>query len=469
VQTHPRIVVVGAGFGGMQAAQSLAQAGLEVLLIDRNNYHTFVPLLYQVATAQLDPEHIIFPIRRLVRRSPSRLRFLMAEVEEIDLRQKWLRAKDSVISYDYLVLATGSQTKYLGVEGAENHAFSLRNLEDAIALRSHILSCFEQAAHTSDPGIRQKLLTFVIVGGGATGIEMAGALTELVKTSIAKDYPTIDSREIRLILLQSGDRLLAEFSPKLGDYTFKRLQKLGVEVYLNAKVNRVMPDCVFLEDRLAFPAATTIWTAGLEATVPDISDDLPAKAKGKLAVRSTLQTVDYPEVYAIGDVAAVEQHGKPLAGVAPEALQQGVAVAKNIARQIRGKSPQPFRYFNKGRLAIIGCYSGVGKIATLNFAGFFAWLMWLSVHLVYLPGFRNRLLVLLSWLHGYLLHDRVSQRIAVSSCSPSEIPVVKKTEAHPQSDSSRSPSPRFAPDAPLANFSSSELRPAPPSYRSDPH
>jgi NADH dehydrogenase len=448
----------------MQAAQSLAQAGLEVLLIDRNNYHTFVPLLYQVATAQLDPEHIIFPIRRLIRRSPSRLRFLMAEVEEIDLRQKWLRANDSVIPYDYLVLATGSQTKYLGVEGAANHAFSLRSLEDAIALRSHILTCFEQAAHTSDLSTRQKLLTFVIVGGGATGVEMAGAFIELAKTSIAKDYPTIDSREIRLILLQSGDRLLAEFSPKLGDYTFKRLRQLGVEIYLNAKVNQVTQDGVVLEDRLTFPAATTIWTAGLEASVPNISDDLPAKAKGKLAVRSTLQTVDHPNVYAIGDAAAVEQDGKPLAGVAPEALQQGVAVAKNIARQVRGKAPQPFRYFNKGRLAIIGCYSGVGKIATVNFAGFFAWFMWLSVHLVYLPGFRNRLLVLLTWLQGYLLRDRVSQRIAVSSRLPSKTSAVRKAEA--QNHESKQ-STRFAPDISSASFPSSELRIAPPSYRSD--
>jgi NADH dehydrogenase len=418
VQKYPRVVVVGAGFGGMQAAQSLAGAGVDVLLIDRNNYHTFVPLLYQVAAAQLDPEQVIFPIRSLVRRSPYRLRFLMAEVEEINLSQKWLKAKDILIPYDYLVLATGSQTKYLGVEGASEYALPMRTLEEAVALRSHILSCFERAAHLYDTEARQKLLTFVIVGGGATGVEMAGALTELVKTSIAKDYPTINPKEIRLILVQSGDRLLTEFPARLGNYTYKRLRQVGVEVCLNVKVRGVRQGAVDLAEGTTFLTETVIWTAGLEATVPETSDNLPAKSKGKLAVRSTLQTVDYPEVYAIGDMAYVEQGGEPLAGVAPEALQQGVAVARNIARQLRGKAPQPFSYFNKGRLAIIGCYSGVGKIGKFAFTGFLAWFMWLGVHLVYLPGFRNRLFVLLSWLHSYVLRDRASRRIAASNLKP---------------------------------------------------
>ncbi|WP_416672314.1 NAD(P)/FAD-dependent oxidoreductase [Egbenema bharatensis] len=412
MQRYPRVVVVGAGFGGMQAAQSLAQHGVEVLLIDRNNYHTFVPLLYQVAAAQLEPEQVTFPIRNLLRRSPYRLRFLMAEVEEINLDQKWLRADGDVIPYDYLVLATGSQTKYLGVEGASEYALPLRTLEEAIALRNQILACFEQAAHTSDTELRRQLLTFAIVGGGATGVEVAGAITELVKTAIVRDYPTIDPQEIRILLVQSGDRLLPELPPKLGHYTYKRLWQVGIEIYLDTKVSQVTEGTVHLEDGTTLLAATVIWTAGLEATVPDTSTDLPAKAKGKLAVRSTLQTVDYPEVYAIGDMAYVEQNGKPLAGVAPEALQQGVAVAKNIARQLQGKAPQSFSYFNKGRLAIIGCYSGVGQIGKFALTGFLPWLMWLGVHLVYLPGFRNRLLVLLTWLHSYLLGDRISRRIS---------------------------------------------------------
>lgn len=415
MRRYPRVVVVGAGFGGMQAAQSLAGAGVEVLLIDRNNYHTFVPLLYQVATAQLEPGQIIFPIRNLVRRSPYRFQFLMAEVEEVNLAQKWLKADDIVIPYDYLVLATGSQTKYLGVSGASEYAFSLRTLEEAVTLRSHILSCFEQAAHTFDAEVRQQLLTFVIVGGGATGIEMAGALTELVKAAIAKDYPTINPQEIRLILVQSGDRLLTELPPNLGHYAYKRLWQVGVEIYLDTRVSQVTEGAVHLEDGTTLLAETVVWTAGLEATVPETSDDLSTKAKGKLAVRSTLQTVDYPEVYAIGDMAYVEQNGKPLAGVAPEALQQGVAAAKNIVRQRKGKAPQPFSYFNKGRLAIIGCYSGVGQIGKFELTGFLGWFMWLGVHLVYLPGFRNRLFVLLSWLHSYLLGDRTSRRIIAAS------------------------------------------------------
>lgn len=403
---YPRVVVVGAGFGGLQAAQSLVKAGVEVLLIDRNNYHTFVPLLYQVATAQLAPEQVVYPIRNMVRRSPNHLRFLMAEVKQIDFTQKQIATDNAVIPYDYLVLATGSQAKFLGVPGAPSHALPLQTVEDAITLRHHIFSCFEQAAHTPDPQERQQLLTFVIVGGGATGVEVVGALTELVRGALTRDYPRLDLRQVQIILLQSGDRLVPDLPKSLGHYTYKRLRQIGVEVYLQAKVGRVTQRSVQLETGQVISAGTIIWTAGLQVSMPESSEDLPTKAKGKLLVRSTLQLPHHPEVYAIGDLAYVEQNGQPLPGVAPEALQQGVAAAQNIKRQLCGKPPVPFQYFNKGRLAIIGCYSGVGKIGAFAFTGFLAWLMWLSVHLVYLPGFRNRLFVLLSWIQSYLLGDR---------------------------------------------------------------
>lgn len=415
-----RVVIVGAGFGGFQAAQSLADSGAEVVLVDRNNYHTFVPLLYQVATAQIEPAQIAYPIRTILRRSPN-VRFLRAEVTQVDFTAQTIETDSFVIPYDYLVLATGSRTQFLGVPGASEYTFSMRSLEEAVALRNHILRCFEQATQETEPLQRQQLLTFAIVGGGPTGVEVAGALVELIRGPLRRDYPMLDLRQVRIVLLQSSDRLLADLPKKLGDYTSKRLRRIGVEVYLHTRVEQVTQEEVYLQDGQVISAATTIWTAGQEASVPRLSGDVAAANKGKLIVRPTLQLLERSNVYAIGDVAYIEQNGKPLTGVAPEALQQGVAVARNLKRQLRGKTPQPFRYFNKGRLAIIGCYSGVGKIGSVAFTGFLAWFMWLGVHLVYLPGFRNRLLILLTWVHGYILGDRPIRLIlpAVSASSRS--------------------------------------------------
>lgn len=398
------IVVIGAGFGGLQAAKSLARSGLNVLLIDRNNYHTFVPLLYQVATGQLEPEHIAYPVRGILRRSRYS-HFLMAEVEQIDYSKQVIRTDKLDIQYEYLVLATGSQTQDLGVVGAAEFALPMRTLAEAVRLRNHIFACFE-AASRLQPQQRQHLLTFAIVGGGATGVEIVGAFVELLRSRFRREYPNLDMREVKLILLQSSDRLLPEFPPQLGRYTQKYLQKLGVDVRLATRVKQVSAADVYLSNGETISTATTIWAVGLEAAIPDSSEELLTAAKGKLRVSSTLQALNYPNVYAIGDAAYVEQLDKPLSGVAPEALQQGVAVAQNLTRQLRGQKLKPFRYFNKGRLAIVGCYSGVGKISKWKFTGVLAWIMWLGVHLVYLPGWRNRLVVLLNWLQTYVLGDR---------------------------------------------------------------
>ncbi|MEM9163773.1 MAG: NAD(P)/FAD-dependent oxidoreductase, partial [Cyanobacteria bacterium P01_F01_bin.4] len=404
MQRQLRAVIIGAGFGGMQAAQSLAKLGLEILLIDRNNYNTFVPLLYQVAAAQLEPEKIAYPLRTVVRRS-AKIRFLMAEVQHINFSSQVIETNESVISYDYLVLATGSRTQFFGIPGAAEYSFSMRNLDEAVAIRNHILQCFEQANRESDADRRQQLLTFAIVGGGPTGVETAGTLVEL-KRSLVRDYPGLDFQQIRIVLLQAGEGLLANLPPALGRYTVRKLRKIGVEVQLGAMVSQVTPTGVYLQSGATLLTATVIWTAGLEAARPSASAELKTAARGKLVVEPTLQLKTHPNVYVIGDLAHVVHQGKPLTGVAPEALQQGVAVARNIGRQIKGKIPKPFSYLNKGRLAIIGCYSGVGQIGPLSLTGFLPWLMWLMVHLVYLPGFRSRLLVLLSWLHSYLFRDR---------------------------------------------------------------
>ncbi|WP_017324042.1 NAD(P)/FAD-dependent oxidoreductase [Synechococcus sp. PCC 7336] len=415
-----KAVVVGAGFGGMQAAQSLAKLGLEILLIDRNNYSTFIPLLYQVAAAQLEPEQIAYPIRTLVRHSTS-IRFLMAEVHHINFSRQTIETEDAIIPYDFLVLATGSRTQFLGVPGAAQYALSMRNFDEAIAIRNHILQCFERANRSSDANRRQQLLTFSIVGGGPTGIEMAGALVEL-KGALRRDYPELDFQQIRIILLQSGNAILADLPPSLGRYTFHKLRQKGVEIQLQARVSQVTPTSIHLHSGMALPTATVIWTAGQEASIPRTSAELRTAAKGKLVVLPTLQLESHPNVYVIGDSAHVLHRGKPLAGVAPEALQQGVAVARNIARQLAGKTPRPFHYFNKGRLAIIGCYSGVGQIGPFSLTGFLPWLMWLVVHFIYLPGFRSRLLVLFSWLHNYIFQDRAIRLILGSRSDRKIVP-----------------------------------------------
>lgn len=398
----------------MQAAQSLAHSGAEVWLIDRHNYNTFVPLLYQVAAAQIEPESIAYPLRTVLRRAP-RTRFLMADVQHIDFEHQVIEADNAVISYDYLVLATGSQTQFLGVPGAADYAFPLRTLEQAVVLRNQILQRFEQAVHERDPVQRQQLLTFVIVGGGPTGVEVAGTLVEL-KRSLRRDYPTLNWAEMRIVLVQSGNNLLVNLPDRLGHYTTRKLRKLGVKVHFQTRVSRVTEQAVEYSDGSTLLAGTVIWSAGLEAAVPDATAPLTTARKHKLKVRPTLQLIDYDNVYAIGDLAHIKQNGKPLAGVAPEALQAGVAVARNIHRQLHGKSPKPFSYLNKGRLAIIGVYAGVGKIGPFLLTGFLPWLMWLSVHLVYLPGFRNRLMVLLNWLQGYSRGDRAI-RIILSAHS----------------------------------------------------
>lgn len=423
----PRVVIVGSGFGGMQAAQSLAGAEAEVLLIDRHNYHTFVPLLYQVVGAQLDPGQIAYPIRTLLRGSPN-LHFRMAEVKRLDFTAQVVETEEAMIPYDYLVLATGSQTQFLGVPGAAEYALPMRSLAEAVGLRNHLLHCFEQAVREPDSLQRQRLLSFVIVGGGATGVELAGTLVELMRGPFRRDYPTLKLSQVQIILLQAGEQLLAGLPSKLGDYTLRKLQRLGVRVHLEARVNRVSPGKVELQDGRLIGAETIIWVAGVEAALPKTAKTLSTAQKGKVSVGPTLQALAEANVYAIGDLAQVQSPEVDLAGVAPEALQQGVAVARNIKRQLRGQAPQPFQYFNKGRLAIIGCYAGVGQIGPFKVTGFLAWLMWLVVHLVYLPGFRSRLLVLISWVHAYGFSDRAVRTILQARPAPTSI-LARRTKA----------------------------------------
>ena len=424
-----RVIIVGAGFGGMQVACSLANSNADVLLIDRNNFHTFVPLLYQVATGQIEAETIAYPVRTLFRRAKN-VRFLKEEVHSINFETQHIETTNFTLPYDYLVLATGSQTR--PHPSAGKHLWSMRTLPEAIALRNHIMNCFEQAASECCPERLQQLLTFVIVGGGATGVELAGALVELLQGPIKRDYPSIDPAQVRLYLMQSAPVLLPDLPFHLGQYTANKLSALGVTVCLNTRVNDVQSGQVLLANEDTIPSDTVIWVAGMQPDMPQASPTPDLTRRGKLAVRPTLQVEEYSNVYGIGDVAHVQSKTYTLTGVAPEALQQGVHVARNIKRQLHGKTPQPFTYLNKGRLAIIGCFAGVGKVGPIAFSGVLAWFMWLAVHLVYLPGFRNRLLILLSWFHTYGFGDRAVRQIippAVSALKPKDLPLAQTSMA----------------------------------------
>ncbi len=415
---YNRVVIVGAGFGGLQAAQSLAHKAVEVILIDRYNYHSFIPLLYQVATAQLAPEQVAVPIRTLFRKSPN-VRFVQAEVEAIDFAAKIVQLDNDTVTYDYLVLATGSRSQFFGMESAKNHAFPLKTLAHAINLRHHLLNCFEQGERDLDFAKRRELLTIAIVGGGATGVELAGSLVELIHDALHRDYPRLNPQEVTIILVHSGDRLLSEFPPSLGDYTAKKLRRLGVKVMLRSKVTAVSPQGFELDDGSYFAASTVIWAVGVTGAIPKSFPFPQTDNKGKITVSPTLQLAEYPDVFAIGDLVRVNSSN--LSGVAPEALQQGVYVAKAIEKIIHGKPLQPFRYFNKGRLAIIGCYSGIGKIGILKLRGFLPWFFWLAVHLVYFPNWRNRLMILMTWLHTYLIRDR-AMRFIFAPTSENKVP-----------------------------------------------
>lgn len=416
--TPPHIVIIGAGFGGLQTAVSLGGAAARVTLIDCHNYHTFVPLLYQVATATLEPEWIAFPIHKLLRRFKN-VQFLQGYVEGIDYTTRQVQTAQTTLQYDYLVVATGSQTHFQNVPGAQEYAFPLRTLGDAIALKHHLLQCIEQAAQTSDPDQRRQLLTITIVGGGATGVEMAGALVELCHQSWLPDYPWLRNHPVQLLLVQSGPELLPEFPHPLRTYTYKKLANLGIRIQVKTKVSAVHATHLELDQGILIPCATTIWTAGVKALHPLIPTTLPQGSRDQIPVLPSLQLQQYPEVYALGDTAQVPNQG--LAGVAPEALQQGVSTARNLRRQLKGQTPQPFQYFNKGRLAIIGCFSGIGKIGPLPIRGFLGWFLWLAVHWIYTPGYRNRLMILLTWLQSFSTREKLAQQAFLRSQSTKNI------------------------------------------------
>lgn len=402
----PHIVIVGAGFGGLRAAHTFKDQPVQVTLVDRNNYHLFQPLLYQVATASLSADEIAQPVRAILGRQKN-LTFRMAEVQGVDLERHALITADGEIAYDALILAAGGVTNTFGNESVARWSFGLKDLQDAESLRNHILRLCERAEQEPDEQVRRALLTFVVVGGGPSGVESAGALAELLHNVLPRDFPQLNWTEARVILLEAFDRLLPAMPAGLGAHTLNTLRRKGVDVRLGSAVDAGDGQSVTLKTGEIIPTHTLLWTAGIKAA--PVYDSLPVErgAQGRVKVQPGLQVPGYPQVFVAGDAAYLtDDSGKPLPMVAQVAMQEGVHAAKNALRWLKGEVVLPFHYHDYGSMATIGRNQAVALIGPVQLRGLMAWLAWVAVHIFQLVGFRNRLMVMLDWAWNYLVYDR---------------------------------------------------------------
>ncbi|GAP13280.1 NADH dehydrogenase, FAD-containing subunit [Longilinea arvoryzae] len=414
----PQVVIIGAGFGGLKAARNLADAPVHVTLVDRNNYHLFQPLLYQVATAGVAPEEIAYPVRAVFRRQRN-LDFQLAQVRRVDLEHCKLVTDQGELGYDYLILAAGGRTNFFGMDSLERNAFDLKELGDAVAIRNHVLRLFERAALEPDDAARQAMLTFVVAGGGPTGVESAGALSELIRLVLSKDFPRLKVSQARVLLLEAADRLLPAMAAELSDETVRALREKGVDVRFGAAVASFDGQKITLQDGQAIPTRTLIWAAGVRAAALVETLGIPLARQGRAPVAPTLQLPDHPEVFVIGDAAYLEDRsGKALPMVAPVATQQADAATANLRALLTGKPLHAFRYRDPGSMATIGRNRAVAQIGPLKLRGFIAWAAWLFVHLMKIVGFRNRLAVLLNWAWDYLFYDRAVRLIGGPEFEP---------------------------------------------------
>jgi NADH dehydrogenase len=409
-----RVAIVGMGFGGLSAARALAGPGVELILVDRQNFHLFTPLLYQVATGSQELESIVYPLRDIIREWRE-TRFRLAEVHSIDLNGKQLHTSQGTIAYDYLILSPGSVPNFLGIDSVRQHAFVLKDLADGVRLRNHVLRAFEMALEVRDPQERRGLLTFVIVGGGPTGVEFAGALAELVKLELRRDYSELGRDEVRVILVEAQDSLLGPYPRPLGAYAAARLESMGVEVRLQTRVVSAAPEAVMLADGQTIPTHTLIWSTGVRAEPIAQHLDGAATRGGRIEVAPDLSLPGHPEVFLVGDSAYVEQDGRPLPQMAPVAVQQGQHAARSILVRERGQTPSAFRYRDRGMMAVVGRGKAVASLFGVKFRGFLAWLVWLGFHLIALIGFRNRVIVLVNWVNDYLFFGRKLRLITEAS------------------------------------------------------
>jgi len=407
---QPQVIIIGAGFGGLEAAKKLACKDVRLTVIDRTNYHLFQPLLYQVATAALSPADIAAPIRGVLSKCKN-VEVVLAEVESVDVETRKVKTKDQVFDYDYLILATGARHSYFGHDEWERLAPGLKSLEDAVELRRRILLAFEFAEKATDEAARKAAMTFVVIGGGPTGVEMAGAIAEISRYTLAKDFRHIDPSKARVILIEGTPRLLAAYPPDLSESARKQLVELGVDVRTGARVTDITESGVKLDSEF-IPCRVKIWAAGNNASFVGKTLITPVDRVGRVIVNDDLTIPGHPEVQVIGDLANFShQTGQPLPGVSPVAMQQGRHAARNILRMIGGEKPQPFRYFDKGSMATIGRHKAVADLKFFHLSGLFAWFAWLFVHIIFLVGFRNRLLVVIQWAWAYLSFDKGARLI----------------------------------------------------------
>ena len=408
---RPQVVILGAGFGGLNAAVGLRNAPVDVTVVDRRNYHLFQPLLYQVATAGLSPAQIATPIRRVLARQKNAT-VLMDKVEGVDTATKTVLTAGRRLAYDYLIVATGARHAYFGHDEWEDVAPGLKTIGDATEIRRRILTAFEKAEVTQDPALRQKLLTFVVVGGGPTGVELAGAIVELARHAIVRDFRNIDSSTARVALVEADKRLLTAFPEKLSESAKRQLEDLGAEVRLDAAVTECDDNGVALSDGQRIPSACVLWAAGVMASRAAKWLDVPSDRVGRVIVDDHLHVPGREGVFVIGDTALAKgEDGRPVPGVAPAAKQMGRYVADLIKARIAGKTVPPFRYADYGNLATIGRKAAVADFGRIQLSGFLAWLLWCFAHLWFLVGFRNRIVVFLDWAWAYATFDRSARLI----------------------------------------------------------
>jgi NADH dehydrogenase len=404
----PHVVIIGCGFGGLAAARVLGRAPVRVTVVDRANHHLFQPLLYQVATAGLASVAIAAPIRYILRRYAS-VTTLLAEVRAIDVARRTLWLDDgSGLAYDYLILAAGATHSYFGHDDWAPLAPGLKTLDDAMEIRRRILLAYERAERTTDPAGRRRLLNFVVVGGGATGVELAGTLAEIARHTLRDEFRRIDSRDAHVVLVEGADRVLPTYPPDLSDKARRQLERLGVEVRTKTFVTAIDDAGVQLGgERMA--AATVLWAAGIAASPLARSLGVPLDRAGRVAVAPDLSVPGHAEIFVIGDLATVTSDGKPVPGIAPAAKQMGRRAARNILTRMRGAASTPFRYVDYGSLATIGRHAGIAVIGPVKLWGLPAWLFWLFIHIFFLIGFRNRLMVLADWAWSYMTFARTAR------------------------------------------------------------
>ncbi len=407
-ERRPRVVILGGGFGGLAAARVLGRHDVQVTVVDRRNHHVFQPLLYQVATSGLSAPDIAAPIRHILRRPNTEV--LLAEASGVDLERSTVLLTDGEVPYDALIVATGATHSYFGHADWEEHAPGLKTLEDALEIRRRVLLAYERAERETDEAARRQWLTFVVIGAGPTGVEMAGTLAEIARLTLRKDFRRIDPTSARVVLVEAADRVLPPYPPDLSLKARRQLERLGVEVRLGAAVTAVESAAVHLgAERI--DARTIVWAAGVAASPLGRALSPRVDRAGRVPVEPDLTLAGHPEVSIVGDLVSLQQDGRPVPGVAPAAMQMGRHAAENVLRALRGEPRRPFRYVDKGSLATIGRSAGVADLGRVHVSGLLAWLAWLLIHVFFLIGFRNRLVVMSDWAWAYFTHQRFARLI----------------------------------------------------------